>query len=116
VISTANLSQLAADLLIASLQLERIGVFDPKNLVPIVGARESGEEGITVPLESMNHVLLSNTFICSNFVIYATVYGRDDMNICVIQQRSPALKVSSCTLVIIGQPNLQADEETRKCR
>ena len=49
--STANVSQLAVDLLIASLSLKQIGVFDARDLVPVVGGREDGEEGITTPLE-----------------------------------------------------------------
>lgn len=43
--------QLAVDLLIASLSLGQIGLFDSKDLVPVVGGREDGEEGITTPLE-----------------------------------------------------------------
>lgn len=49
--STANVAQLAVDLLISSLGLHRIGVFDPQHVVPVVGAPESEEEGLTVPLE-----------------------------------------------------------------
>lgn len=50
-VSTANVSQLAVDLLIASLALKQIGVFTGKYFVPVVGGREEGEEGITTPLE-----------------------------------------------------------------
>jgi proteasome assembly chaperone 2 len=50
-VSTANVGQLAADLLIASLTLDRIGTFDSRDLVPVIGAREDGGEGITTPLE-----------------------------------------------------------------
>jgi proteasome assembly chaperone 2 len=50
-VSVANVAQLTADLLIATLSLERIGVFDAQTLVPVVGPREDGEEGITTPLE-----------------------------------------------------------------
>jgi proteasome assembly chaperone 2 len=51
VISTANIGQLAVDLLIASLSLHRVGVFDARDLVPVVGGREDGELGVTTPLE-----------------------------------------------------------------
>ena len=49
--STANISQLAADLLISSLSLRAIGVFDSRDLVPVIGGREDGQEGVTLPLE-----------------------------------------------------------------
>ncbi|KAJ6587127.1 PAC2 family-domain-containing protein [Mycena vulgaris] len=70
VVSTANVSQLAVDLLIASLSLERIGIFDSAFLVPVVGGREEGL-GVSTPLE---------------------LYGKDGLEIVVVQQRSPALK------------------------
>lgn len=50
-VSTANIGQLAVDLLISSLDLHRIGTFDPRDLVPVVGAREDDEPGVTTPLE-----------------------------------------------------------------
>jgi len=59
------------DLLINSLSLKQIGVFDTKDLVPVVGGREDGEEGITIPLE---------------------LYGKDGVGIVIIQQRSPIMK------------------------
>jgi len=71
IVSTANIGQLAADLIVSSLDLHRIGIFDPRDLVPVVGAREDSEPGVTTPLE---------------------LYGRKDANIVVIQQRSPVLK------------------------
>ncbi|THH19976.1 hypothetical protein EW146_g1293 [Bondarzewia mesenterica] len=71
IVSTANVSQLAVDLLIASLSLRCIGAFDPQYLVPVVGAREDGEKGVTTPLE---------------------LYGREGVNVVVMQQRSPVLK------------------------
>lgn len=71
IVSTANVGQLAADLLISSLDLHRIGIFNPRDLVPVVGAREDDEPGVTTPLE---------------------LYGRHDANVVVIQQRSPVLK------------------------
>ncbi|KAG6889419.1 hypothetical protein C0992_005276 [Termitomyces sp. T32_za158] len=66
VVSTANVSQLAVDLLIASLSLERLAILNPEFLVPIVGGREEGGEGLTTPAE---------------------LYGAPDTNILVIQQR-----------------------------
>ncbi|KAJ7859695.1 PAC2 family-domain-containing protein [Mycena leptocephala] len=71
VVSTANVSQLAADLLIASLSLERIGFFDSSFLVPVVGSCEDGASGVSTPLE---------------------LYGKAGLDIVVVQQRSPALK------------------------
>ncbi|KAJ7680534.1 PAC2 family-domain-containing protein [Mycena polygramma] len=70
VVSTANVSQLAADLLIASLSLGRIGIFDSAFLVPVVGSREDGV-GVSTPLE---------------------LYGKTGLDIVVVQQRSPTLK------------------------
>ncbi|KDR75248.1 hypothetical protein GALMADRAFT_249235 [Galerina marginata CBS 339.88] len=71
VVSTANVGQLSVDLLIATFSLERVAIFDSKFCVPVVGAREGGQKGITTPLE---------------------LYGRPDVNFVVIQQRSPILK------------------------
>ena len=52
VVSTANIAQLAVDMLIASFSLRLIGVFDSRDLVPVVGGREGKEEeGISTPLE-----------------------------------------------------------------
>ncbi|KAJ8077207.1 hypothetical protein PM082_001635 [Marasmius tenuissimus] len=42
IVSTANVAQLAADLLIASLGLERVGVFNSKYGIPLVGCSEDG--------------------------------------------------------------------------
>ncbi|KAJ7217839.1 PAC2 family-domain-containing protein [Mycena pura] len=70
VVSTANVSQLAADLLIASLSLERIGIFDSSFLVPVLGSREDGA-GVSTPLE---------------------LYGKPGLDVVIVQQRSPALK------------------------
>jgi len=70
VVSTANIAQLAVDLLIASLSLRLIGVFDSHDLVPVVGGREDGEEGVSTPLE---------------------LFGKEGRDIVVIQQRSPVL-------------------------
>ncbi|KAG6830461.1 hypothetical protein H0H92_000614 [Tricholoma furcatifolium] len=71
VVSTANVSQLAVDVLIASLSLQRLAIINPEYLVPIVGGRDEGGEGITTPAE---------------------LYGATELNILVIQQRSPVLK------------------------
>ncbi|KAL5485033.1 hypothetical protein ACEPAI_7675 [Sanghuangporus weigelae] len=70
VVSVGNVSQLAADLLIATLGLQQLGVFDPTYLIPVVGAPEEGP-GITTPLE---------------------LFGKEGADILVIQQRSPVLK------------------------
>jgi len=70
VVSAANIAQLAADLLIASLSLHLVGVFDSRDLVPVVGGREDGEEGVSTPLE---------------------LFGKEGCDVAVIQQRSPVL-------------------------
>ncbi|KAF7315469.1 Proteasome assembly chaperone 2 [Mycena indigotica] len=70
IVSTANVSQLAADLLIATLSLVPIGRFDSSYLVPALGARENGP-GVSTPLE---------------------LYGKAGLDVVIIQQRSPALK------------------------
>ncbi|PPQ77228.1 hypothetical protein CVT25_011074, partial [Psilocybe cyanescens] len=70
--STANVGQLAVDLIIATFSLERIAILNPKFCVPVVGGRENDQKGITTPLE---------------------IYGRHDVGFVVIQQRSPVLKV-----------------------
>ncbi|KAJ7647118.1 PAC2 family-domain-containing protein [Roridomyces roridus] len=70
VVSTANVSQLAADLLVATLSLESIGIFDSSFLVPVVGSREEGV-GVCTSLE---------------------LYGKDGLDVVIVQQRSPALK------------------------
>jgi len=70
VVSTANVSQLAADLLIASLSLERIGIGSSRSLVPVVGSLEDGV-GVSTPLE---------------------FYGKTGVDVVVMQQRSPTLK------------------------
>jgi len=71
VVSSANVSQLAVDLLISSLGLGRIAILDPQYFIPLVGNRENGEPGITAPFE---------------------LYGKDGLDIVVMQQRSPTLK------------------------
>ena len=49
--SAASVVQLASDLLIASLSLCFIGMFDSCDLVPIVSGWDNGEEGVSTPLE-----------------------------------------------------------------
>jgi hypothetical protein len=90
VVSAANVGQLAVDLLIASLALERIGAFEPSDLVPVVGGREAGEEGITMPLERTCHLRCDDA---SLELRRHAVYGKKDLALVVVQQRSPALKV-----------------------
>lgn len=50
-VSTANVAQLAVDLMIATLSLVRVAVLDSRCCVPVVGAREDGLNGITTPIE-----------------------------------------------------------------
>jgi len=71
VVSTANVAQLAVDLIITTLSLVRVAVLDSRYCIPVVGAREDGLNGITTPIE---------------------LYGRSDLDFLVIQQRSPILK------------------------
>ncbi|KZV69919.1 hypothetical protein PENSPDRAFT_743676 [Peniophora sp. CONT] len=73
IVSTANVPQLSADLLIASLDLKCVGIFDPQYLVPAIGGRDDDDNfvGVTSPLE---------------------LYGRDGVNTVIIQPRSPVLK------------------------
>lgn len=92
VVSTANIAQLAADLLIASFSLRVIGVFDSRDLVPVVGGREDGEEGISTPLECE----LRNSFSRISHSVNQrslTVFGSEGCDIVVVQQRSPVLVV-----------------------
>jgi len=71
VVSTANVAQLAVDLIIASFFLQRVAILDSSFCVPVVGAREDGHKGITTPLE---------------------LYGHPNIEFVVVQQRSPVLK------------------------
>ncbi|KAF5326326.1 hypothetical protein D9611_000028 [Ephemerocybe angulata] len=70
IVSTANVAQLAADLLIASLGLQQVAILDPSYCIPVVGGREDGLEGITTPLE---------------------LFGKPESRVVIIQQRSPVL-------------------------
>lgn len=54
VISVANVVQLATDFLIASLSLDRAGIFDPTVFVPVIVIRGDGLPGMTTPLECMS--------------------------------------------------------------
>ncbi|KAF9469879.1 PAC2 family-domain-containing protein [Collybia nuda] len=71
IVSAANVSQLAVDLLITSSSLVRLAIFDSEFFVPVAGGREDGIDGITAPLE---------------------LYGKSGTNLLIIQQRSPVLK------------------------
>ncbi|KAF8515449.1 PAC2 family-domain-containing protein [Gautieria morchelliformis] len=71
IVSAANVSQLAADILIASLSLSRLGTCDARYHVPVVGGQEGGQVGVTTPLE---------------------LFGRDEVEFVVMQQRSPEQK------------------------
>lgn len=66
VVSAANVAQLAADLLIASLSLRLIGVFDSCDLVPVVGGRDDREEGVSTPLEREPFVTVQVSFPSSS--------------------------------------------------
>lgn len=71
IVSTGNVSQLAIDLMVCTLGLERVGIVDCDYVVPVVGGREGGEGGITTPLE---------------------LYGKAGLNVVFLQQRSPVMK------------------------
>ncbi|KAF8737391.1 hypothetical protein AX14_012891 [Amanita brunnescens Koide BX004] len=71
IVSVANVSQLAVDLLIASLSLKYVATLDPSYFIPVIGGRDDGVPGITTPFE---------------------LYTNDIVNVAVIQQRSPVLK------------------------
>jgi len=70
-VSTANLGQLAVDLLVSSLGLERLGIFDSEFVFPVVGGREDGSTGVTTPLE---------------------LFGKEGFPFYFLQQRSPVIK------------------------
>ena len=80
------------DLLIASLSLRQIGIFDPRDLVPVIGGREDGEEGITTPLECVCWASARAPPYTSDSHTSA-VFGREGCEIVLIQQRSPVLVV-----------------------
>ncbi|ESK96624.1 proteasome assembly chaperone 2 [Moniliophthora roreri MCA 2997] len=70
VVSAANVSQLTADLLIASLGLPRIAVFDSSYGIPLAGSTEDGG-GVTTAFE---------------------LYGQETSELLILQQRSPPLR------------------------
>ncbi|KAF9049932.1 PAC2 family-domain-containing protein [Panaeolus papilionaceus] len=72
VVSVANIGQLAVDLLIATFDLQRFAILDPQYCIPLAGAREDSQDGVTTPLE---------------------IYGDNKVDFVVIQQRSPVLKL-----------------------
>ena len=51
VVSIGNVGQLAVDLLIHGFGLERVGVMSGCGEVPVVGAREGSQQGVTVGVE-----------------------------------------------------------------
>ena len=114
VVSTANIAQLAVDLLIASLSLRVIGVFDSRDLVPVVCGREDGREGISTPLECEFRLRLRilQSPIASSVTQRSllTVFGSEGCDIVVIQQRSPVLVVN---LYSPFEPNLYSTLLTR---
>jgi proteasome assembly chaperone 2 len=96
-VSAANIAQLAADLLIASLSLHLVGVFDSRDLVPVVGGREDGEEGVSTPLEreptTPPFTFPSLEFLRTQGRFPSAVFGKEGCDVVVIQQRSPVLVV-----------------------
>ncbi|PPQ62923.1 hypothetical protein CVT24_006163 [Panaeolus cyanescens] len=72
VVSVANIGQLAVDLLIATFDLRRFAILDPQYCIPLAGARDDSQAGVTTPLE---------------------IYGNNKVDFVVIQQRSPVLKL-----------------------
>jgi len=84
VVSVGNVAQLAADLLIASLKLDRVGVFDPKHLVPVVGAREDGTVGLTTPIERkspLQPVEMSRRVILGQYSARRAARSRSSSNV-----------------------------------
>ena len=63
-------------------------MFDSSDLIPVVGAREDGT-GVTTPLER-ECTVLTDLSRCSYF---HSVYGKTNLDVVVLQQRSPVLKV-----------------------
>jgi len=79
IVSTANLGQLAVDLLVSSLGLERVGIFDSDFVFPVVGGREDGSTGVTTPLE---------------------LFGKEGFPFYFLQQRSPVIKSCKSEFVV----------------
>ena len=62
--------------------------------MPVIGGREDGEDGITMPLECMCGLLLMHRAITNaSDLDTSAVFGREGCEIVVIQQRSPVLVV-----------------------
>ncbi|KAL5632273.1 hypothetical protein ACGC1H_000320 [Rhizoctonia solani] len=73
VVSAGNVSQLCADLLIHTLLLRQVGIFDPGYYAPAVGGQDGEHSArISTPME---------------------LFGLPGGDIFVLQQRSPVLKV-----------------------
>jgi hypothetical protein len=53
VVSTANVAQLAVDLLIHSLGLTRLAFLNDRYLVPAIGSGDNTSAGLTLPLECL---------------------------------------------------------------
>ncbi|CAG8537049.1 3617_t:CDS:2 [Cetraspora pellucida] len=70
-ISIGNVPQLTVDLLITTLNLQRIGFLEDENVIPVIGFNEHLTRGITVAIE---------------------VYQSDNNKWTVIQQRAPVIK------------------------
>jgi proteasome assembly chaperone 2 len=90
IVSTANVAQLAADLLIASLDLKCVGLFDARYLVPAIGPRDDGD-GVTTALECV----CPRRWISVSELTFLPVYGREGIDVVVMQPRSPVLKASA---------------------
>lgn len=117
--STANIAQLAIDLLIASLSLRVIGVFDSRDLVPVVGGREDGAEGISTPLESELRApffLFQSSSFKKRLRDFPSVFGSEGCEIVVIQQRSPVLVVRLKSRRPSCAPDASPAEKARVCR
>ena len=100
--SAANVAQLTADLLIASLSLRLIGVFDSCDLVPVVGGRDDREEGVSTPLEREPSAQFKFLSILATHSILPAVFGKEGCDVLVIQQRSPVLLVRALSLCRIA--------------
>ncbi|KAL7005843.1 hypothetical protein EMMF5_004579 [Cystobasidiomycetes sp. EMM_F5] len=79
IVSLANVAQLAADLLIHTLQLERIGALSGRNHVPLVAPQDYVHKQINGPLVNA-------------FSTAVEVFQSRDGKITLIQQRSPVIK------------------------
>ncbi|KAI7868740.1 proteasome assembly chaperone 2 [Spinellus fusiger] len=71
-VSIGNVPQLTCDLLLHTLSLERVGFINDSSVVPVAGAREGKDYGVSVPIE--------------------VVFQSSDHQWTVVQQRSPTEK------------------------